>query len=103
MLIFKTHQNYFLKCIIYIVKSNYDVVLARRKKREGETFVKKVVSSIGYYLINKLTDIEIPRNTGDFRLMRKKVTELKKLNETHGFLRGLISFIGFNQTFIEYD
>ncbi len=85
-------------------KSNYDVVLARRKKREGETFFKKFVSSIGYYLINKLTDIEIPRNTGDFRLMRKKVvTELKKLNETHGFLRGLISFIGFNQTFIEYD
>ena len=82
----------------------YDVVLARRRKREGETFVKKIVSSIGYYLINKLTDIEIPRNTGDFRLMRKKVViELKKLNETHGFLRGLISFIGFNQTFIEYD
>jgi len=82
----------------------YDVVLARRKRRDGETFIKKIVSSFGYYLINKLTDIEIPRDTGDFRLMRKKVVlELKKLNETHGFLRGLISFIGFNQTFIEYD
>ena len=70
----------------------------------GETFIKKTVSSFGYYLINKLTDIEIPRDTGDFRIMRKKVVdELKRLNETHGFLRGLISFIGYRQTFIEYE
>lgn len=97
-------ELFFEMCNILDSQLKYDIVLARRKKREGETFVKKVVSSIGYYLINKLTDIEIPRNTGDFRLMRKKViVELKKLNETHGFLRGLISFIGFNQTFIEYD
>tara|TARA_A100001035_G_C27771530_1_gene496639 strand:+ start:312 stop:1247 length:936 start_codon:yes stop_codon:yes gene_type:complete len=82
----------------------FDVVLAKRKHRAGETFIKKAISSFGYYLINKLTDIKIPRDTGDFRIMRKKVVEeLKKLNETHGFLRGLISFIGYNQTFIEYD
>ncbi len=82
----------------------YDVVLAKRRRREGETFVKKTISSFGYYLINKLTDIEIPRDTGDFRIMKKKVVEeLKRLNETHGFLRGLISFIGYKQTFIEYD
>ena len=82
----------------------FDVVLAKRKHRAGETFMKKTISSFGYYLINKLTDIKIPRDTGDFRIMRKKVVEeLKKLNETHGFLRGLISFIGYNQTYIEYD
>ena len=82
----------------------YDVVLAKRRRREGETFIKKTVSSFGYYLINKLTDIEIPRDTGDFRIMRKKVVEeLKKLNETHGFLRGLISFIGYRQTYVEYN
>tara|TARA_B100000427_G_C15503326_1_gene592879 strand:- start:268 stop:1209 length:942 start_codon:yes stop_codon:yes gene_type:complete len=82
----------------------FDVVLAKRKKRAGETFIKKTISSLGYYLINKLTDVKIPRDTGDFRIMRKKVVEeLKKLNETHGFLRGLISFIGYKQTFIEYD
>ena len=85
-------------------EKQYDVVLAKRKRRMGETFIKKTVSSFGYYLINKLTDIEIPRDTGDFRIMRKKVVdELKRLNETHGFLRGLISFIGYRQTFIEYD
>ncbi len=83
---------------------NYDVVLAKRKNRAGETAIKKMVSSFGYYLINKLTDIKIPRDTGDFRIMRKKIVdELKKLNETHGFLRGLISFIGYKQTFVEYN
>ena len=51
-----------------------------------------------------MTDIKIPRNTGDFRIMsRRVVDEIKKLNETHGFLRGLVSFVGFKQTFVEYE
>jgi dolichol-phosphate mannosyltransferase len=51
-----------------------------------------------------MTDIKIPRNTGDFRIMsRRVVEEIKKLNETHGFLRGLVSFVGFKQTFVEYE
>ncbi len=82
----------------------YEVVMAKRKSRIGETFIKKIFTSVGYYLINKMTDIKIPRNTGDFRIMsRKVVEEIKKLNETHGFLRGLVSFVGFNQTFVEYE
>ena len=83
---------------------NFEVVMAKRKTRKGETLIKKIISSVGYYLINKMTDIKIPKDTGDFRIMsRRVVDELKKLNESHGFLRGLVSFVGFKQTFIEYD
>lgn len=82
----------------------YKVVLARRKSRKGETIIKKAISHIGYILINKISDVSIPANTGDFRLMdRRVVDELKQLNESHGFLRGMVSFVGFNQTFIEFD
>ena len=85
-------------------ENSYDVVMAKRKVRKGETQIKKIFTSIGYFLINKMTDIKIPRNTGDFRIMsRRVVDEIKKLNETHGFLRGLVSFVGFKQTFVEYE
>ena len=85
-------------------EKSYDVVMAKRKARKGETQTKKIFTSNGYFLINKMTDIKIPRNTGDFRIMsRRVVEEIKKLNETHGFLRGLVSFVGFKQTFVEYE
>ena len=84
--------------------NNFEVVLAKRKTRKGETLFKKILSSVGYYLINKMTDIKIPKDTGDFRIMsRRVVDELKRLNESHGFLRGLVSFVGFKQASIEYD
>src|SRR3990167_4503582 len=55
-------------------------------------------------MINALADVSIPRNTGDFRIMtRRVIEELRKLNESHGFLRGLVAYIGFKQAFIEYD
>jgi dolichol-phosphate mannosyltransferase len=86
------------------LKDGYDVVVAKRKKRFGETIIKKIVSQAGYYFINKITDIEIPRDTGDFRIISKKIiNELKKIDETSYFLRGLVSYIGYNQTYIEYD
>jgi dolichol-phosphate mannosyltransferase len=66
--------------------------------------VKKAIAYMGYKIINKLTDISIPTNTGDFRLLdRLVINELNKLPETNGFLRGLVAFIGFKQTFVEYD
>ena len=81
-----------------------DVVYAKRKTRKGETFVKKIVSSLGYSVINKLSDVEIPRDTGDFRIMsRRVVNEILSLKESHGFLRGLVAFVGFEQGSIEYD
>ncbi len=86
------------------LKEGYEVVYAKRRSRKGETLIKRIVSHLGYTIINKLSDVQIPRNTGDFRIMtRRVIEELRKLNESHGFLRGLIAYIGFKQTFIEYD
>lgn len=82
----------------------YEVVYAMRRSRKGETLFKRVISHFGYSLINKLSDVQIPRNTGDFRIMsRRVIEELRLLNESHGFLRGLVAYVGFNQTYIEYD
>jgi dolichol-phosphate mannosyltransferase len=82
----------------------YEVVYAKRRSRKGETRIKRIISYIGYALINKLSDVQIPRNTGDFRIMtRRVIEELRRLNESHGFLRGLVAYVGFKQAFIEYD
>jgi|SRR5580658_865592 glycosyltransferase involved in cell wall biosynthesis len=82
----------------------FEVVYARRRSREGETLVKKVVSEIGYKVINLIANVEIPRNTGDFRVMsRRVIEELRYLPEGHGFLRGLVALVGFRQTYVEYD
>ena len=85
-------------------KIGFDVVYAKRNSRIGENFIKKLVAKIGYFVINKLSDVTIPRDTGDFRILsRRFVIELLKLKESHGFLRGLVAFIGFKQTFILFD
>jgi polyisoprenyl-phosphate glycosyltransferase len=84
--------------------TEYEVVYAKRRSRKGETLIKRLVSFVGYALINRFGDVQIPRNTGDFRIMtRRVVEELRRLNECHGFLRGLVAYVGFKQTFIEYD
>jgi len=85
-------------------KEGYEVVYAKRRSRKGETVPKRIVAGVGYYVINKLSDIELPRDTGDFRIMSRKVIEdLRRLNETHGFLRGLVAYVGYKQASIEYD
>ena len=82
----------------------YEVVLAKRKKRKGETFLKKIIASFGYKLINFFSEIDIPIDTGDFRLISKKVVEqLKFMKEPHNFLRGMVAYIGFKQCEIVYD
>lgn len=81
-----------------------EVVYARRRSRKGETWVKKAISYLGYIVINKLSEVKIPTNTGDFRIMtRRVIEELRQLNESHGFLRGLVAYVGFKQAFVEYD
>lgn len=86
------------------MSEGFDVVYAKRRSREGETAVKRLVSWAGYKIIAKLGEVKIPRDTGDFRIMsRRVVEELKSLSETHGFLRGLVAFVGFPQAFVEYD
>jgi dolichol-phosphate mannosyltransferase len=86
------------------LKDGFEVVYARRRSRKGETLPKRLISHFGYLVINKLSDVDIPRNTGDFRLMtRRVVEELRKLNETHGFLRGLVAYVGYKQAFVDYE
>lgn len=92
-------QEMFIK-----LNEGYDVVYAKRRSRKGETLAKRVISHVGYALINRLSDVQIPRNTGDFRIMtRRVIEELRNLNESHGFLRGLVAYVGFKQTHLEYD
>lgn len=81
-----------------------DVVYARRRSRAGETLVKRAIASCGYALIDRWSEVPIPRDTGDFRLIsRRVIEELRQLKETHGFLRGLVAVIGFPQDEVLYD
>lgn len=85
-------------------QTGYDVVMLQRRAREGETWIRKTLASFGYALINRIAEVEIPRNVGEFRLMsRRVVNELNRLKECHGFLRGLIAFVGFRQKIIQFD
>src|SRR6202048_967708 len=86
------------------MSEGFEVVYAMRSSREGETLIKKAVSYFGYTVINRLSDVQIPRNTGDFRIMsRRVIEELRRLSETHGFLRGMVAFVGFKQGAVLYS
>lgn len=81
-----------------------DVVLMKRKTREGETFVKKATANIFYKLINSLSSFHIPENVGDFRLMnRKSIDALKKLPERNRYMKGLFAWVGMDTYTLEYD
>tara|TARA_B100000959_G_C14947273_1_gene610395 strand:- start:253 stop:1200 length:948 start_codon:yes stop_codon:yes gene_type:complete len=81
-----------------------DVVYAKRIKRKGETLLKKIISKWGYRIIEKISDVKIPRDTGDYRIITKKIIDqLKELKETNAFLRGLVAYVGYKQTYIEYE
>jgi polyisoprenyl-phosphate glycosyltransferase len=85
-------------------REGYDVVNAQRRTREGETLAKRIVAALGYRLIGRIAEVEIPPNTGDFRLMsRRVVNNVVALRESHGFLRGLVGLVGFPQTSVLYD
>lgn len=82
----------------------FDVVYAQRRTRAGETLPKRIVSAAGYRLIKRIADVEIPPNTGDFRLMSRRVVDnVVSLKEAHGFLRGLVGLVGFRQVSVLYD
>jgi dolichol-phosphate mannosyltransferase len=85
-------------------KEGYDVVYGKRKLRKGETWFKLLTAKYFYRFLNYMTDIEIPKDTGDFRLIDRKVAEVfKKMSERNRFIRGMIAWIGFRQTYIEYE
>ncbi len=85
-------------------ENGYEVIYGKRKTREGESAFKLLTAKAFYDTINKLSDIEIPKNTGDFRLVDRKVVDVvNSLPEHNKFLRGLFSWVGFKQYAYEYE
>ncbi|MFT5330257.1 MAG: glycosyltransferase involved in cell wall biosynthesis [Parasphingorhabdus sp.] len=81
----------------------YDVAYGTRVHREGETWFKRFSASIFYRVLDKLSDVSIPRDTGDFRLMTRRVlNQLNAMPERFRFVRGMVSWIGFKQTAVPY-
>ena len=86
------------------MNEGWNVVYARRKQRKGESFFKRITARIFYRLLKSITSVDIPVDTGDFRMMDWKVVEvLNRMPEQHKFIRGMVSWVGFKQTFVEYD
>jgi polyisoprenyl-phosphate glycosyltransferase len=82
----------------------YQVVYAVRRKREGESWFKLATASLFYRLILHITDVKIPLDTGDFRLIDRKVVDvINQMRERHRFLRGMAAWVGFKQIGVEYD
>ena len=81
-----------------------DVAYGQRTLRVGETVFKRTTAAVFYRLLRRLTDVQIPSDTGDFRLMSRRVLELlKAMPESHRFLRGMVSWVGFRQVAVPYQ
>ncbi|MDJ0364268.1 glycosyltransferase family 2 protein [Hymenobacter sp. H14-R3] len=86
------------------LREGYEVVYAKRRSRQGESVAKKMTAKLFYRILRAMTHVEIPVDTGDFRIIsRKVVLALRQMPEQNKFLRGQISWIGYRQTFLEYD
>lgn len=84
-------------------KAGYDVVYGKRLKRKGETFFKKATAKLFYRFLNHMTNVDIPVDTGDFRLIDRKVCDtINSLTEKNRYVRGLVSWVGYRQTGVEY-
>lgn len=85
-------------------REGYDVVYGIRQSRQGETWFKLLTAKLFYRLIYRITNIDIPLDTGDFRLMDRRVIEaIRRMPERNRFLRGLVPWVGYKQTGIEYE
>jgi glycosyltransferase involved in cell wall biosynthesis len=84
-------------------REGYEVVYAIRAGREGESWFKLATASLFYRILYKITDINIPLDTGDFRLMDRAVVDaIRSMREQHRFIRGMVSWVGFRQVGVEY-
>lgn len=84
-------------------KRGYDVVYAVRAERQGETAFKLATAKLFYRLLSRITSVQIPHDTGDFRLMDRRAAEaLRRIREHHRFMRGLSAWVGFRQTGVKY-
>jgi len=85
-------------------KEGFEVVYAKRTKRKGETYFKLLTAKLFYRLLKRLTSVDIPMDVGDFRLIDRKIVDyLKLMPEQNKFLRGQIAWLGFRQTFVEFE
>lgn len=85
-------------------REGYDVVYAKRTSREGETIAKKATAKLFYRIIRKISEVPIPEDTGDYRLLsRRTVDSLKLLRERHRFMKGLFAWIGYSQKEVPYN
>jgi glycosyltransferase involved in cell wall biosynthesis len=85
-------------------EDGFDVVVGKRTVRTGEGVIKKLTAKYFYKFHNQISDVEIPYNVGDFRLMSRKVIEaLKRLPENQRFMKGLFAWVGFNTAVVEYE
>ncbi|PEY34074.1 glycosyltransferase [Bacillus cereus] len=85
-------------------QEGYEVVYAKRKQRKGETWFKLLTAKYFYRFLNYMSDIDIPKDTGDFRIIDRKVADVfKQMTERNRFIRGMMSWIGFSQTYVEYE
>lgn len=89
--------------MVELWKEGYEVVYAKRKKRKGESFFKKVTAKAFYRTLSSLTDTDIPNDTGDFRLIDRKVADaFNSMSEHNRFIRGMVAWLGYKQIPIEY-
>ncbi len=85
-------------------REGYEVVYAQRRTRAGETLPKRIIANVGYRVIARIAEVDIPPNTGDFRLLSRRVVDnVVALKEGHGFLRGLVALVGFSSVSVPYD
>ena len=90
--------------MVRIWKDGYDIVYGQRKKRKGESLFKLITAKLFYRLLSYLSDVQIPVDTGDFRLMDRKVVDvLKNMPERDRFIRGMVTWTGFKQFGLLYD
>lgn len=86
------------------LRTGYEVVYARRRSRQNENVAKRLTAKMFYRLLVAITHVAIPVDTGDFRIIsRRVVLALRQMPEQHKFLRGQIAWLGFRQTYVEYD
>jgi dolichol-phosphate mannosyltransferase len=93
-----------IKDLVAKWREGFEVVYAVRRKREGESWFKLATASLFYRIIYRITDVKIPLDTGDFRLLDRKVADvMRQMRERHRFLRGMAAWVGYRQVGVEYD
>lgn len=98
------HPPEFIPAMLQAWRGGADVVSMRRRSRDTETWVKRTAARLFYRVLNALSDIPIPEDVGDFRLLSRRAVEaLNLLHERNRFMKGLFAWIGFNQVTLDYD